>query len=111
MPWDGRRAPQRAPLGRGRKGISDCSGWTDSTIPATRRVLAIDDDLEYGRVVCRTLQGDGYEAYLAATAAEGLTRGNASLQDLILLEIRLPDIDGITIYKGSAGNGVFPLSL
>jgi two-component system KDP operon response regulator KdpE len=71
----------------------------DSAIAATRRVLIIDDDSGYGWSVCRFLRRDGYEAHHALTAAEGLEQVKARPPDMILLDIHLPDIDGIALYK------------
>ena len=71
----------------------------DSVLTATRRVLVIDDDPGYGRMAYRYLQTHGFEACQSATGMEGQARVLEFKPDLILLDIHLPDIDGIALHK------------
>lgn len=64
-----------------------------------RSVLVIEDDLECLGVIRRFLETRGYEARGAATAAEGAEQVLAARPDLILLDIHLPGVDGIQLYK------------
>jgi len=66
---------------------------------ATRRVLVIDDDPGYGRMAYRYLQTHGFQARLAPTGTKGQVQIEAFKPEIILLDIHLPDIDGIALYK------------
>ncbi len=62
-------------------------------------VLNIDDD-EAGRyVVNRALRQAGFEVLDADTGLKGLAAARAHLPDIILLDIRLPDIDGFEVCR------------
>ncbi|MFA6003560.1 MAG: response regulator transcription factor [Elusimicrobiota bacterium] len=63
------------------------------------KVLIIDDNLCYGRMLCRTLQFRDLDAVHVATGVQGLARAKSSHPDLILLDIHLPDTDGIQLYR------------
>ncbi|MFA6029222.1 MAG: response regulator transcription factor [Elusimicrobiota bacterium] len=68
-------------------------------VPSSRRVLIIDDDPAYGRTVYRALQKRGYAAFHAATGTEGSAQVETFRPHLILLDLYLPDTDGIELYK------------
>ncbi len=62
-------------------------------------VLIIDDD----KMICSYLGGvlseDGYEVLQAATSAEGETLLKTKPVDIVLLDLRLPDKDGISVLR------------
>ncbi|MCK9394860.1 MAG: sigma-54 dependent transcriptional regulator [Methylobacter sp.] len=63
------------------------------------RILVVDDEPDIRRLVCEILEDEGYQVATAenAGAARELKRSNAP--DLILLDIWMPDTDGITLLK------------
>lgn len=62
---------------------------------AKGRILVIDDE-EIVRVSCkRTLVPEGYEVDTAASGAEGLEFFGKSKYDLILIDLKMPGMDGI----------------
>ena len=62
-------------------------------------ILNVDDD-EAGRyVVDRHLRKAGYEVLDAATGQDGLRLAESLQPDLILLDVRLPDIDGFEVCR------------
>ncbi|MBN1976533.1 MAG: sigma-54-dependent Fis family transcriptional regulator [Anaerolineae bacterium] len=62
-------------------------------------VLVIDDD-KMIRSFLETLLGeDGYEVLLAATGAEGEATLRAKPVDIVLLDLMLPDEDGISVLR------------
>ena len=61
------------------------------------RVLVVDDEELYAQAVGRELKRKGLSYDLAYTAAEALHHADNSQYDLILLDHRLPDEDGIRI--------------
>jgi len=66
---------------------------------ATCRVLVIDDDPDYGQMMYRRLQNHGFETCRASTGREGQAKVTEFGPNLILLDIRLPDIDGIALHR------------
>jgi two-component system KDP operon response regulator KdpE len=60
-----------------------------------RRVLAIDDEPQIRKFLRISLGAQGYEVVEAATAAEGVRRCSADQPDLIVLDLGLPDQDGL----------------
>jgi len=61
------------------------------------RVLVIDDEPAIARVLRPALEGHGFSVAVATTAAEGLTRAQDFAPDVILLDLGLPDEDGVQI--------------
>lgn len=65
----------------------------------TDRVLVIDDDQAIRRVVATGLSARGYEVIEAATATAGLGAAAVDAPDLIVLDLGLPDGDGIEVCR------------
>jgi len=60
-------------------------------------VLVIDDEPEIGRAMRLGLRGADFTVEWAATGAEGLERVAQWRPDVILLDLALPDIDGVEV--------------
>ena len=58
------------------------------------RILLIEDDMKFARVVEKVLGAKGYEVVHAPTALEGLHLAEECQIKLVLLDIDLPDLDG-----------------
>lgn len=65
----------------------------------TPRVLVIDDDLAIRRVVATGLQARGYDVIEAATAGDGLAAIALDSPDLVILDLGLPDGDGVEVCR------------
>ena len=65
----------------------------------TTRVLIVDDDPAIRRVVATGLHARGYDVVEAATAADGLGAAAIEAPDLIVLDIGLPDGDGVEVCR------------
>lgn len=63
------------------------------------RVLLVDDDLHIRRLLHSTLERGGYAAIEAKTAAEALDLAVRNQPDAILLDLGLPDRDGLEIIQ------------
>ncbi len=59
-------------------------------------VLVVDDQDESRKPLIRLLQHEGYTALGAATAYEAFAVVNHSKPDLILLDVMIPPMDGLT---------------
>jgi len=69
------------------------------SLQAPSRILVVDDD-EAGRYVkLRALRGCGYEMLEATTGAEALRQVAEAQPDIVLLDVRLPDISGLEVCR------------
>ncbi len=59
------------------------------------RILIVDDDREIVDLLREFLERNGYAVDSAANGREGLSRIVAARPDLVLLDIRRPDMDGM----------------
>jgi signal transduction histidine kinase/CheY-like chemotaxis protein len=62
-------------------------------------VLIIDDDADVRRLLQTALEKNGLRAETAADGTSGLARANARHPALILLDMRLPDMDGFAVLR------------
>lgn len=63
------------------------------------RVLIVEDDASLRMALADVLAGLGYEIMEAGTAAEATALAAQLLPDLILLDLGLPDMDGLAVAK------------
>lgn len=63
------------------------------------RILIVDDEPALARVVQRNLASRGFDAATAADAREGLEAWRRWRPDLIVLDLGLPDLDGIDLIR------------
>jgi two-component system KDP operon response regulator KdpE len=66
---------------------------------STRRVLAVDDELQILRALKATLRGQGYEVLTAATLEEGLDAAAVTPVDAAIVDLLLPDGDGVELCR------------
>ena len=60
-------------------------------------VLLVEDERQMRRFLRLTLQSEGYAVIEAETAAEGLSQATMRNPDIILLDLGLPDMDGLEV--------------
>jgi DNA-binding response OmpR family regulator len=63
------------------------------------RVLVIEDDPAIGSELAEALTGNGYDAVLTITGEEALAEAQRRAPDLVLLDLGLPDIDGVAVCR------------
>ena len=63
------------------------------------RVLIIDDEENILKTLSGILTGEGYEPVTAATGTDGLARASEIPVDCVLLDVWLPDIDGLQVLR------------
>ena len=68
-------------------------------MPKKTRVLLVDDDDTFRQVMASELSRRGYSVDSAATGRSGLDRATRGAAEVILLDMRLPDIDGIEVLQ------------
>lgn len=59
------------------------------------RILVVDDDDQFRRMVQRTLERAGYEVDAAANGEEALTRFERRPADLVLTDLVMPEKEGL----------------
>ncbi|MDP1666190.1 MAG: sigma-54 dependent transcriptional regulator [Methylobacter sp.] len=65
----------------------------------TPRILVVDDEPDIRRLVCEILEDEGYQVAMAENAGAARELKKSKAPDLILLDIWMPDTDGITLLK------------
>jgi len=76
---------------------------TDASKPT---VLVLDDEKNIRRSIEIALESEGYHVLAAHDAAAALRTLHERIVDLVLLDIRLGDIDGLTFYKKLQTDGI-----
>lgn len=68
------------------------------------KILVIEDDEETAEFIKETLNLEGYEPIVALNGRDGLNKVREESPSLILLDLNLPDIDGIDVCKTVKGD-------
>jgi two-component system, OmpR family, KDP operon response regulator KdpE len=69
------------------------------TTPHSPTVLVIDDEIQMRRLLRVTLEGNGYRVFEAASGNEGLVEAAQRQPDIIVLDLGLPDMDGMNVLQ------------
>src|ERR1041384_1097211 len=64
------------------------------------RILVIDDEVQMRRLLRLTLEAGGFHVELAESGEEGLRQARTARPEMIVLDLGLPDKDGIDVLKG-----------
>lgn len=64
-----------------------------------KRILVVEDDDDIRELVSHTLLIEGYAVTAAANGKDALARAKAEYHDLAILDIMLPDIDGLEVCR------------
>jgi two-component system KDP operon response regulator KdpE len=73
------------------------------------RVLVIDDDHQLLRALRIALSARGYDVAIAQNGASGLTAAQQTPPDLVIVDLGLPDLDGVSIVQALRGWSVAPI--
>lgn len=63
------------------------------------RILVVDDEPGLRQLYQKVLSRQGYDVRLAANGADALLALGMSMPDLILLDLAMPDMDGISLLR------------
>ncbi len=66
------------------------------------RLLVIDDDDLVRRNICGFLRDSGFSIIEAANGAVGVSLFNSEKPDLVLCDLRMPDVDGLDVIRNVA---------
>ncbi len=91
---------------------SASNGYTDQTTstrpvsqPMTQQLLMIEDDTRLATMVGEYLRQSGYGFTHAADGAKGLEALQSCKPDLVILDLMLPDMDGLEVCRRIKGGG------
>ncbi|MCB1506880.1 MAG: response regulator transcription factor [Hyphomicrobiaceae bacterium] len=73
------------------------------------QVLLIEDDIRLAEMVCDYLEQAGLRMTHAASGAEGLKRETAGTYDAMILDLMLPDMDGLEICRQIRARSDIPI--
>ena len=72
-------------------------------------ILVVDDELGIRDLLFEILNDEGHHVELAENAAQARAARQAARPDLVLLDIWMPDTDGVTLLKEWAGAGLLTM--
>ncbi|HEX9885030.1 MAG TPA: sigma-54 dependent transcriptional regulator [Longimicrobiales bacterium] len=78
--------------------MSEDSTWTEAP-----RVLTVDDEAVVCESIRRVLSAEGYDVSTSSSSREALELIRRETFDLLLLDIKMPEIDGIEFLKAARG--------
>jgi two-component system KDP operon response regulator KdpE len=67
------------------------------------KILVIDDEERFARALGISLEARGYEVVVAADGAKGLEQAARAHPDLVVLDLGLPDLDGVHVLEALRG--------
>ena len=73
------------------------------------RVLVVDDEPQILRALRINLRVRQYDVHTAATGAEALEQASKHPPDLVILDLGLPDLDGVEVIQGLRGWTTAPI--
>jgi DNA-binding NarL/FixJ family response regulator len=62
-------------------------------------VLVVDDDRAFRALVCQTLEGAGFATREASTGREAVSLARRAKPELVLLDVKLPDVSGHEVCR------------
>ncbi len=71
---------------------------------STPTILVVEDDAQVARMLCATLEAEGYLSLTAGTGEEGVDLALRESPQLILLDLMLPGMDGFEVVQNLRGN-------
>ena len=63
------------------------------------RILVVEDEKRIADFLCRGLQGAGYAVDAALTGADALEHIHSADYDMVILDLMLPDMDGLKVLE------------
>ena len=76
--------------------------------PGGATVLVVDDEADLLFTIALSLELAGYRVVKASSGEQALSVAKAESPDAIVLDLRLPDIDGWEVIRRLGDNGAFP---
>ncbi len=77
----------------------------EARLTPRRRILVIDDEPDIRKTLKMTLEYEGYEVLAASAGNEGLDMAGSERPDAILLDIKMPGLDGLEVLERLTASG------
>jgi two-component system OmpR family response regulator len=77
-----------------------------STTTTTARILVVDDEASILDSVATVLRYEGYDVDVAQTGRGALQKAQEGLYDLVVLDVMLPDLDGLEVTRRIRADGL-----
>jgi two-component system KDP operon response regulator KdpE len=78
-------------------------------VTAPARILIVDDEAPIRRFLRVALEAEGYGVIEAATARDGLAKAARETPGLVVLDLGLPDADGLSVLRDLRGWSTVPV--
>ncbi|BCK88315.1 KDP operon transcriptional regulatory protein KdpE [Sideroxyarcus emersonii] len=69
-------------------------------MPNAATIIVVEDEAQIRRFLRTTLVSEGYQVVEAETGRQGLSDAATNKPDLIILDLGLPDMDGVEVIRG-----------
>lgn len=76
---------------------------------AAKKILVVDDEIGIRELLSEILFDEGYHVSVAENAAQAREFRNLQVPDLVLLDIWMPDTDGVTLLKEWVAEGLLTM--
>lgn len=75
----------------------------------SRQILIVEDDADTAEMVSAVLESAGYNATAVELGSQALSEIDAGQFDLVLLDINLPDMNGLEVLRKVRANSLLPM--
>jgi len=89
-------------LGTGKDRGGSATACDDDAV----RILLIEDDVRLAELVARRLRADGHETEIRDDGLSGLERAGAGDLDLLIVDVMLPGLDGMSLTRSLRDSGI-----
>ncbi len=69
------------------------------SVLASRKIIVIEDDADIAEIIVYNLEKEGYDAIATGRGDEGFTLVRLELPDVVILDLMLPGVDGLSICQ------------
>jgi DNA-binding response OmpR family regulator len=73
-------------------------------VEVKQKILIVEDDLDVANLLNTYFRAQGYEVFTASMGEKGVLECQSSHPDVVILDIRLPDIDGYEVARRLRSN-------
>ena len=78
----------------------------DEPLELRERVLVVDDDPPLRRMLARSLNAEGFDVSVAADGGAALLAAERAAPDVIVLDVAMPGIDGLSVCRRLRSKGL-----